>query len=427
MIYTIANIATGLFESIVTFMLFDSYLEKRENLLGWMYSVAVIGLTLLINFSNVWFNFGILNVICIVLFTIIASNIYQGNIKTKVIVSILSVILSAGIEIFIAVLIVSIGGISMEETVHNEKIRLLGIVLSKSIYFIVAEFIRINQTRRKMRLSTGYWMLFFTLLISTGLAMYMIFIFQYYNSIAYLDNLSVIAMVGLMYSFMMTLYLYDRMSYQTQELAKQKLLEQQLDSQIKHVDEIMIAQKQIKKVRHDLKNHMTALAAYFKSKECEEGLEYIDKLIGEVNISGHIIETGNIVIDTILTAKRDLAENKGINFTTNIQIPENLKIASADLCVLLGNILDNAVEACEKADNDKKIDVSMVYEESILICRVINTALKEDNPTLKTTKKNVDEHGIGLSNIKSVLEKYESTLNIERTENQFTLSFAIFA
>lgn len=426
MIYTLADIATGLFESIVTFMFFSTFLKKRESLNNWIYALGVIGLTVFINLSNLLFNFGFLNVLFIIFLTFIASVLYEGNIKTKVVVSVVVVILSAAIEILVLSLITYLGHFTAEEAVENPKLRLLGIILSKTIYFITAKIISIKKRKILHKMSTNYWIIFFSLLLSEGLAMGTLFLFQYYNTIVYMDIISVITMIGLMYSFIFTLYMYERISIQAEELTEKTIITQQLQSQKKHIDEMFIAQNKIKKIQHDLKNHMIALRALFAENDCKSGIEYIDNLQSFANMSSEMVDTGNVVFDTILTTKKELAKSKGISVKLNIQLPEKLNLDAADLCVLFGNTLDNAIEACERVDNKKLIEISVIYESSMFMCKVVNSAPNENNPSLITTKRNRKEHGIGLSSVKSILDKYESTLNIERTNDKFYLSFVIF-
>ncbi len=429
MIYTIANIATGLFESIVTFMLFGTFFEKRDNFPKCVYPMAVIVFTLLINFSNILFKWGWMNVVFILLCTFIASNLYKGNLKTKLIISLGVYMISLLIEMLVLLLIIALGGFTGEEVISTPALRLLGIVISKTIYFsvakIVTKIILIKRKQMSFKAFSNYWILFFTMLFSIILSAYLLFVFQYNNEISYMNVLVVIDILGLMYSFIFTMYLYEKLSVQAEEIANKKVLEQQLKSQSKHVDEIFASQKKIMKMRHDLSNHLIAMRAYMEDSKCEEGLKYIDKISHDSQINEERIDTGNMVLDTILTAKRDLAFSKGISISMDIRIPQNLKLDPADMCVVFGNIFDNAIEACEKVD-DKRIDFSFIYKDYALICNLTNSAPKEKNHGLKTTKKDSFGHGIGLSNVKAVLNKYDSLLNIEQEEEKFILSFAIF-
>ena len=425
-IYTIADILTGVFESIVTFMLFGAFMKKRDTFRDWVYVLGAIALAVCINLSNVLFNFGILNLFFIVFLTVLASFLYEANLKTQIIVSVLAVFLSAGIEILVLYIITSFGNFTTDEVVNNPKLRLLGIILSKTLYFTAGKIISLKCRKNSYRITTGYWVMFFSMLVSIGLAMELIFLFQYYNSIEYMDILAVITILGLMYSFMLVLYLYERLTAQTDKIVEQTVIAEQLQSQKKHFEELIISQNKLKRVRHDLKNHLLSLRGFFANGDNNGGILYIDKLQEYSDIDTDVIDSGNIVIDTLLSTKRELARSKNIGFTYQAIIPEMLNINAVDMCVLLGNILDNAIEACDRCKKDKQIDVSLMYKEGMFICKVENTAPNENNPLLKTTKQDKELHGIGLTSVKSVLDRYESTLNIERTDNTFIISFAIF-
>ena len=256
--------------------------------------------------------------------------------------------------------------------------------------------------------------------------MFFIFILRYSGNDRLLDTLSVLVAIFILFGFFLSLYFYEHMSEQAEELANQKLLKQQLDSQVKHVNEIILAQNQIKKVRHDLLNHMILLRQYINDGMYDKSLEYIDNLTENIAVNSDNINTGNVVIDAVVSAKQTLAHKEGIDFKYTIKVPENLQFDSSDMCVLLGNALDNAIEACEKIDENRYITLSIVYEGNMLMCKIENSAPVKSGNFLKTTKKNPDEHGIGLSNIRFVLGKYKNTLKINYEGNVFTLTFIIF-
>ena len=145
------------------------------------------------------------------------------------------------------------------------------------------------------------------------------------------------------------------------------------------------------------------------------------------NITDDTIETGNIALDAIINTKRSIAQNKGIIFLTNIQIPENIFIDAIDICIIFGNALDNCIEACELSDtNIKQIKLSIVYESDSIICKIVNTAPKNNNRFLHTTKKDYKNHGFGIENIKFSLSKYRNVYRFTQNENEFILSFIIF-
>ena len=183
-------------------------------------------------------------------------------------------------------------------------------------------------------------------------------------------------------------------------------------------------QKQIKKFRHDISHHFTALKGFFTNQQIEDGLTYIEKINDSLEHT-EIVDTGNTAFDAIISTKKALAESKNIEFTIQIQIPEKLKVDAVDLCVIFGNSLDNAIEACEKLENQRIINVSAIYDDCQLICKITNTAAL-NTTDLQTTKDDKENHGFGLDNIKQALSKYNHVLKIDQSDNKFVLSFVIF-
>lgn len=97
-----------------------------------------------------------------------------------------------------------------------------------------------------------------------------------------------------------------------------------------------------------------------------------------------------------------------------------------DLCVIFGNALDNAIEACDRVENEERqIYVYMMYSPQELTCRISNTAKKPEHEIIKTSKSDKLNHGFGLENIKKTVEKYNGVVNIEQDEEKFTLSFSL--
>ena len=207
------------------------------------------------------------------------------------------------------------------------------------------------------------------------------------------------------------------------EIQKQQY-EQQISSQSKHIDEILVMQKQIKKFRHDSSHHFTALKGFFANQQIQDGLKYIEKISDDLEQT-ELVDTGNTAFDAIISTKKVLAESKNIKFNLQIQIPEKIQVDAVDLCVIFGNALDNAIEACEKLETRRTINVSAIYDDSQLICKVTNIALPNKSG-LQTTKNDKENHGFGLDNIKQALSKYTHVLRIDQTDDKFSLSFIIF-
>lgn len=129
------------------------------------------------------------------------------------------------------------------------------------------------------------------------------------------------------------------------------------------------------------------------------------------------------MVNAILTSKHDKAEQEGITMRISVQLPEQLPVAPLDLCSLFCNLLDNALEACEKItvpDIEKKIDIKAGIRRNYLLIRVTNTIqkpLKLQGGHAVTTKADVKNHGIGLAMIRQIAEKYQGAYVLKQTTN----------
>lgn len=427
-VYGIADILTCIVEAIAVFIIFNTYLEFRRNLPKWLAWAGAAALAALIYISNHFFSFGSLNVVCIILFSFAASFMFKGPVGIKILASILSFAVSAIIEVIVLFVMMALGGISAEEIIEIPNLRIIGIIISKLLYIITVKFIctKTKMKRRSYKLPANYWLLFFVTMLGSIGEILLIFFLQYHMQSEDFYIPSLIGSVFIACIFFFTLYMYEGMSIQSDKLRQSELQEQQLDDQVRHLNELIVAHGKIKNVSHDLKNHMIALKSYMQNNNCEGGIKYINAIADNADINSDIIDTGNTVADSIITAKRNLAKTKNIDFTARLDIPEALPINPSDCCILLGNALDNAIEAAEKSEGERFVDISMSYSNSTLMCKISNSSPDIYNPLLKTTKKDSVNHGIGMKNINDVLSKYGSMLDIEVENNKFTLSFILY-
>lgn len=427
-VYSIADILTCMVESIAAFIIFNTYFKLRSNLPRWLPWIGMIVLAGLIYVSNRFFSFGSLNVVCIILFSFAATSMFVGNIGIKILLSILSFAVSAIIEVIVLFVMMSIGGFSAEKIIEIPNLRIIGIILSKFLYIVIVKFICTKTKMKKLSYQTpsNYWILFFVTIAGSLGEIILIFYLQYHMQS---DEFYIPSLIGSLFIaciFFFILYMYECMSIQAYKLRQGELQEQQLNDQVRHLNELIVAHDKIKNVSHDLRNHMIALKSYMQNNNCQGGIEYINSIADKADINSDIIDTGNVVVDSIVTAKRNLAKTKNIDFTARLDVPEELPIDPSDCCILIGNALDNAIEAAERSEGERFVDISMSYNNSTLVCKISNSSPEIKNPFLKTTKKDSSNHGIGMKNINNVLSKYGNILDISADNGKFTLSFILY-
>lgn len=182
---------------------------------------------------------------------------------------------------------------------------------------------------------------------------------------------------------------------------------------------------------HDFRNHLGAIRRLLQTGQSEEALHYIDDLAGPDTLS-KTHWTGDDTIDYLIGSKAETAGSLQITFTAQVEFPRNAPIKSADLCSILGNLLDNAIEASQKVPNasDRYIALTIRRINHMLMIRVENrfeNAPVMESGALRTSKTDGGLHGWGVKSARAAAEKYDGTLQTSFEGNVFravvTLSF----
>lgn len=182
--------------------------------------------------------------------------------------------------------------------------------------------------------------------------------------------------------------------------------------------------RQSERLRHDMKNHIIALSALSRNKEWEKIDKYL-KNMEDIAFDGDVDLTGNKAVDALLNQKRKRAKEENIRWECEVQIPGECGINEFDLCVLFGNILDNALEACERMQGGECRFIH-IQARTVKKCFLIegkNSMDREEKYTEGVTKKgNFGEHGIGLLNVGDVVHGYNGVMNMEAENGVFAIS-----
>ena len=182
-------------------------------------------------------------------------------------------------------------------------------------------------------------------------------------------------------------------------------------------------------IKHDLKNHMLSISSLVNKGEKEETLNYIAEIMSNFSAGQNFASSGNIIIDSIINFKLQEAEQKEIVSELDINIPEKVDMPSFDMTIILGNLLDNAIKAASEAKGKKYINIIAKYDKGRLLLHIDNPyegEIHEDKGRLLTTKTDKDNHGLGLNNVKKVVQKYNGTINIDYNQNVFSVTLLMY-
>ena len=426
MTLTIVELLTGFIESACFYMILDTFMQKKEDLPKYLYFVGFLVLAVTIDISF-YFYFGTLqNTLIMYFVAFLFSLLFKGSIKNKVLIPIIGITLNGCCELVVLYVLGLIFGVPTSELIDNKLLWIAGALSSKFIFLLVTYFVRLRYKNQKLFVQTSYWLLLVVVFAPAITTSFVLFRLMYNITEPFIFNIALFTCIGLIASAFASMYLYEHISKQSEYENREQRYKEQIKSQTKHLDDILVMQNQIKGFRHDIKNHWVALRGYFQRNDYGGGLQYLDEMSDKL-IDSETIDTGNVALDAIISTKRALAGEKNIEFESTVQIPEKMPIDATDICIIFGNSLDNAIEACERIKDDKKhIKLSVIFEEDAILCKVSNTISKGKKLSMITTKKDKENHGYGLENIKQALSKYNHVLKIDQTDDEFILSFIIF-
>ncbi len=229
----------------------------------------------------------------------------------------------------------------------------------------------------------------------------------------------VIALI-LILNNLLNFYLYDKYI----ENMKIRLLYNAVDSinrTYKNQLEIMNeSNKRIRLLKHDMKNHIYKIRNYIQSGAYEKANTYIENMDENMVSEKEFVHTGNVDIDCLINYKLSIAKQMNIEFSTKIVLPEKLKVDSFDLTVILGNLLDNSLNALETVKN-KILKIDINYSMGMIVIMIENAIGNENK-----SRRNHEEHGYGLISVRSSLEKYNGILQNEIIDNSYVAKAVLY-
>ena len=194
----------------------------------------------------------------------------------------------------------------------------------------------------------------------------------------------------------------------------QKIADYQREIVEKHYEEVDNMYRQTRGWRHDFHNHIQTMKAYLELGNVEELKEYLDKLDQDLTAVDRVIKSGNTKIDAVLNSKISLAREKEIYVNAKAVVPKRISVSEIDLSVIIGNLMDNAMESCMKIEDKEKRFIRIYVDVLkgnlyIYIMNSVGNPLKKTGNSYVSTK--VGNHGFGLMRLDSLVKKYQGYLN----------------
>lgn len=318
-------------------------------------------------------------------------------------------------------------GLMMAFQVPQDATMLAGTPMAQLLLFL---FSLALKQRHALQISPGisrlYWLAI--LAISCGTLLLVLLICRAYERLGGMVSL-LVSCILLALNLLM-FHVLDRLEEYSSAYYEKELLVRQNRAYRAEFDLMRQSDRQASALRHDMKNHLAVLGEYAAQGNIQELERYLDAF-GQKLIRPGLIHTDNPDIDSILNYKLRQAEDAGARLELDIKLSERFTADAFDLNIILGNLLDNAVEALP-ASGDKWIALSLRVDRGVLFLRIANgydgrtvQTAGPDGPVYRSRKKGQD-HGLGLGIVRRIVDKYHGELQIESEKEIFTVEAILY-
>lgn len=226
---------------------------------------------------------------------------------------------------------------------------------------------------------------------------------------AYGLSMSLICMLFVIMSLWQGIIVAKEEKYRQQT----KLYEEYMKVQEQQIREVIWNDEKMRRYRHDMKAHLTAIHSCLEHGGSEEAKEYYDAMVEQSAVFDMKSYTGNQAVDAVIRQLCGVAEEKNISINYTGTMPDSFQVSVFDLCTIVSNLLRNAINACEKEDGKKEIQFGLYDCEDNLCIVVKNTSEKRvevRNGRLVVPESDSRYHGLGIGNVKNVVEKNDGSM-----------------
>lgn len=427
---SVCNLMIIIFETICCKIFFDTFLESGENRKNIYIYILIIG-----NYFLTFWDYFALHIIqkeSLVAIMLIACMYFYTNagIKKVIIVSLLfqGLLLATDFITYIvyASLFPNFNLIQKSQIVESLSL----IVFGKVLLFLCVITIRRKFGSGQARiLEEKQWIKFLAFSLFTIMAT--IAMFTYFGKIQDKNQIVTLFMVafGLVIMNLFVFEIIEDVAKRETELKEKEVFAIQGREQLLMYRSLADSYERQKQQTHEYANQMLCIRNLLREKQYEEVNEYVEEISGKFQVAQNYINTNHTVVNAIVNAKYREAEDKGIQVVFVMNDLSNLKVANDDLVIILANLLNNAIEACEKCEGKKQIKLKLVKEKRELIISVKNTfngTIKKEKDAFITTKeRNIQDHGVGIRNIIRGVERNQGYYNISHENNEFCFTIII--
>lgn len=305
---------------------------------------------------------------------------------------------------------------------ERSMLRLFILFITKFIFFIFTRLMLKIKEKDNYTFNAAEWITISVIFFITMAVEIELFLMNIKYNLSMKSPLTISMGTGLILINIFVYVLMIKISRKNNEKTALLIDKMQLETYRAQLAESESRYNEINKIHHDMKNHLQCIQGYLTENDAANAQNYINDILqNKLDFNTTFIKTNNRVIDIVSNIKLIQCQYAKIKTKLNIQ-SFTLEIDDVDMCIILGNLFDNAIEACKKTQTERLICFEITQRKgyvNILIKNTVEESVLESNPELQTTKQDKKNHGIGLKSVKETIEKYNGMIEFYENNNFF--------
>lgn len=363
------------------------------------------------------FHNSLINIISTIIGMFIIAAVHEGTLKKKILHTVMCFGVSCAMDM--------LAGFALMEAPSSSNYVLFSSFLSVVMFYAVVVILRNIYRKRNREEFSGQWAFLLLIVLMSICVAYVLLNDNEISRVTALTVIIVMIAVNLILYYFYTSMLDRYIFMQDNVLLREQIAiyESELRANVEQ-------DRQVQALRHDIKHHIREIYLLADKNTDTDIIRYLDEMSDSMDNIEKVASTGNSVFDGILNyyAQKIKQEMNNVNFSVILKIPTDLEISSFDMNVILGNLLDNAMENVSgEAGQELQIEAVLEYIEGLLRIEVVNTFAGNVNKDGERFISHKGQgHGFGLSNVKKITEKYSGYMMTEHESNRFKVVVLLY-
>lgn len=423
----IVDIVSFIFEGYIISIFFNALsagtsIKKGYRLLVFYIIFVIVTSLLYYLVSNVWIRSAF-----IFIFIFLLSCLYKINIVRRIVGSLVLFIFLYLCELFVGFLLSAILKMTVNAAREDIVYYSVGVLVSKSITLLGVKIFQYKYHTGDIQV-TKLFVIAVSLFPITTFVVGVVLIGGIGDELDSIFSIAgACAIILLTIANVVVFFIFENYAKQQKIKSNLELDQVKLQLESEYLSDIIQKQMQSSKAMHDLKNQLFAIKELVKRGDTK-GLKKIEEICDTVSAIQNIIYTNDTEVDAVINSKAHTASIDRISLSCRCYFSGFGKIDKIDLCVLIGNLLDNAIESCKKIETERFIEMNILQRANMVNIIVVNPYIGEINykdGVYNTSKGDKYAHGFGLKSVKSIVNKYDGDIKITSEKNLFTVSILL--